>query len=120
MKAQECTATKVCTECGKRKPLDSFYTRRKTHKCKKCELIASQARYQRRKDAVLERCAEYREANKDRIKEYLAEWYVKNKKRVLKRCKVYNRKPEVKRRESERHKARWIAVRESLLAKRKA
>lgn len=120
MKTQECTATKQCNECGEVKPLSDFYTSRKTRKCKQCELIASHGRYMRRREAVLERCAEYRESNKDQIKEYLAGWYKRRKEHVLARCKEYNKLPEVKERESQRHKARWQAVRNELLARRKA
>lgn len=120
MKTHERAATKQCTECGKRKPQAAFYTSRKTHKCKQCEGKGSHLRYLRNRERVLERSAKRRVEKADVIKRYLAAWYIRNRKHVLKRCRRYNERPEVIAREKERHRKRWLAMRDVLLKQRKA
>lgn len=117
MKAQERPTAKVCRKCGEKKDASEFHKGRS--RCKKCELEGSKRRYERNKERVLRRCAEYREQNKDRIKSYLAQWYVDNRDHVLSRCKEYNERPEVKQRERERQAKRYAENRDAIQASRK-
>lgn len=119
MKTHERAATKRCTECGKRKPQAQFYTSRKTRKCKQCEGRSSHLRYLRNRHRVLVRSAKRRVEKADAIKRYLVAWYIRNRKRVLKRCREYNQRPEVMAREKLRHRKRWLAMRDVLLKQRK-
>lgn len=119
MKAQECTTTK-CNQCGEMKPRSEYYQNRKTRKCKQCEAKASHQRYLRNREKVLRRGAKRRAEKSDEIKQYLADWYVKNRKHVLARCREYNKRPEVKARERKRQSARYAARREAIQAARKA
>src|SRR6185369_5971303 len=90
--------TRVCSECGLAKPDSAYYATRKTRKCKACELIAGKRRYESNKDEKLKRCAEYRAANKTKIKHYMARRYEETKAEWLARTKAYQARPEVKAR----------------------
>ncbi len=70
------------------------------------------------KDEKLAKCAEYRAQNKQNVKEYLAKWYKRRRDHVLARCHGYNQRPEVKERERLRHKLRYAAKRDAIIAKR--
>lgn len=120
MKAQERAITKQCSECGEHKSQTEFSQTRKTRKCKPCENQASHLRYVRNRDKRLQQCADYREANKDRIKRSLARWYRKNREHVLNRCKEYNQRQDVKQRERIRQRTRYAALRDAIQAERKA
>jgi hypothetical protein len=120
MKAQECAITKQCSGCGEHKPPNEFSRTRKTRKCKTCENRASHLRYLRNREKRLQQCAEYREANKARIKRVMAKWYKKNRAHVLERCKEYTQRPGVKQRERLRQRIRYAALRDAIQAERKA
>ena len=119
MKAHERVATKTCLKCGMEKPVSAFYAKPKA-RCKACVSAASREQYERTKERVLARGADYRAANKERIKEYLAEWYERRKDHVLERCRRYNALPEVKSRERERQAVRYAAKRDAIQTARRA
>lgn len=119
MEAHERVATRVCLKCGVERPVTDFYAKPKA-RCKACVSAASREQYERTKDRVLARCAEYRETNKEQIKSYLADWYERKKDHVLERCKAYNALPETQRRERERQRQRYAANREAIQAERRA
>lgn len=104
MKAHECPTTKQCSACGQTKPLTEFYDPKKAQ-CKPCRLM---------------KCAEYREANKTKIKKFLKEWYVRNRDHVLRRCKEYSKLPEVKERERIRLAATYAENKDAIHARRRA
>jgi len=77
--------TKICTaECGQKKPLSQF-PKRKSSKdgyrgtCKSCMNIRSKKSYQKHKDTILVKHAEWKVNNQDRIKERSKEYYKENK-----------------------------------------
>lgn len=124
MEAHECPAdSKRCPGCGNIKPLTDYYfdksVGRYMSRCKDCTNERYRQSYQKQKDKKLKACAEYRNANKEKVKAYLAEWYERNSARVLERCKEYNARPEVRARESERQKLRYESNRETILQQRK-
>lgn len=119
METHERAATKKCSKCGIEKPLSDFYAKPRT-RCKTCVLEESRERYERTKDRVLARCAEYRSTKSESIKSYLQGWYERNKDHVLERCKQYRQKPEVKERERERSAERYAKKRDEIQAQRKA
>lgn len=122
MKAQECGTTKQCSQCGEVKPLDKFYFRkgRGTYnsKCKDCQLAIQRKSYQVIKPEKLKKCAEYRKANKTKIKGYMAQWYEVNKEHVSNRMKIYRTLPEVKMRETERQRKYYADNREEIINRR--
>ena len=121
MKPHECAATRQCRKCGEEKPLDAFYASQPTTRvCKECQREQMRRRYASNPDAKLAKCAEYRAENKDRVKRSMADWYQRNRQRVLPRMHAYNARPERRASERERQAARYAAQREEILAKRKA
>lgn len=118
MESHECPATKKCKRCGVVKPLSEFYSSQKTRTCKECQRIRMRGYYQQVKETKLAKCAEYRAANKPKIKRYLAEWYERRKEHVSARCHEYNQRPEVKERERERHRVRYATKRNEIIARR--
>lgn len=101
MKAHERPATKKCSKCGEEKPHTEFYGTK--WQCKKCRLAI---------------CAEYRKQNQEKIKRMLRRWYVRNRDHVLARCRKYNAKTYVKKRERIRQSARYAANRDAIQASR--
>lgn len=120
MKSHECAATRVCSKCGKRKSQDKFYASSQSRKCKACLLVQSKDLYRRKREIRLAQCAEYRAANKDSVKRYLAGWYQRRRDHVLARCAEYNQRPEVKERDRIRHAERYLANRDAIQESRKA
>ncbi len=76
--------TKECTKCKITKPQDQFY--RTNSWCKNCFSEYSREWYQRNKDVILPKAAEYRKNNSEVIKEKSIEYGRK-----------YNAKPETKK-----------------------
>jgi hypothetical protein len=113
--------SKTCSKCGKTKPLAEFGKVRgkPRNDCKECVNERSKQSYQRNKESVLKRCAEYRCANQDKVKAYMSKWYNENKEHVLNRCKEYNSREDVRIRESERQKAYYLANRDEIQDRRK-
>lgn len=129
MSSQECPATeKVCKDCRKKKPLSDFYEKAKRvdgslryfAQCKACFGKRSAESYEKRRDAKLKRCAEYREENAERIKRYLRKWYKQNRKHVISRSKAYQSRPERKSADSKRQAKRYEDNREQIRAKQAA
>ena len=85
--------TKICTKCGKTKPLTEFNFRRDTGKyrneCKACRYQAKRDYYRKNKQKLSDYNRKYREQNADYIKEKGKEYYEQNKERVLERQKNY-------------------------------
>jgi len=85
--------TKTCKFCQEEKPLDSFYKDgigRKTN-CKSCSRIIE---------------AEFRSNNREKVKEKGRRFYSKNKEKRSQYAREYNSRPEVKKLNRERIKAR--------------
>lgn len=119
-KAQELAATKVCNECGKRKSLSKFFASQpQSRKCKDCQNERMRKKYASNREEKLAKCAEYRKANKERIKRSMADWYKVNRDHVLKRCHEYNKRENVKKRESKRQATRYAEKRESIVEQRR-
>jgi len=119
MGKSENAPTRVCSECGIAKPASDFYATRKTLKCKACELVMSKRRYESNKEEKLKRCAEYRAANKSKIKDYMARRYAETKTEWLARTKAYQGRPEVKARNKVRLSEKYAANRDLIQAARK-
>lgn len=102
MKAHECPTARKCSKCGQTKAASEFYGTKL--QCKVCRLAI---------------CAEYRKKNQGKIKRTLQDWYLRNKERVLARCKEYNAKPEVKERERIRQSGKYAANRDAIQASRR-
>ena len=102
MKAHECPATKKCSKCGQTKPVTEFYGTK--WQCKSCRIAI---------------CLEYKKKNASEVKRRLQEWYLRNKERILARCKKYNAKPEVKQRERIRQSANYAENRDAIQASRR-
>lgn len=107
MNSHECAATKRCSKCKQVKPVDEFYQAagKPTAACKSCKLKA---------------CAERRVRKASQIQAWMADYYRRNRQKVLDRTKAYQARPEVKHRETERHRIRWLRDRERLAPIRKA
>lgn len=95
MDAHERAGTKLCSVCGVEKPNSDFYATRKTRTCKACEKQLSKQRYIGNKEGKLQRCAEYRRANKAKIQAYMVRRYAETRDAWLVRCKEYRQRPEV-------------------------
>lgn len=107
MDSHECAATKCCSKCGQIKPVDEFYRSagKPIAACKSCKLKA---------------CADRRARKASQIKAWMADYYRRNRQKVLDHTKACQARPEVKRRETERHRVRWLQHRERLAPIRKA
>jgi hypothetical protein len=70
-------STKVCTDCGQRKPLTEFYLRKKGrdtgYRLGFCRICSSK------------RCAAYREGHKEAVYKTKREWQIKNRKLLSQR-----------------------------------
>ena len=71
---------KICTKCGKEKKFDSFYTKKcgkygLDSQCKDCR----KAYYKSNKQHKKEYDKEYRKIKKEKISNYLKDYYKKNK-----------------------------------------
>lgn len=121
MDSHECPATKCCSKCKTDKPLSEFYLSkgRPMSSCKTCYAVASKRNYEANREKRLAQCAARREAKASEIKQYMSDYYIKNREAVLERTKAYQAREDVQAREKERHARRWIANRDELIAKRK-
>lgn len=121
MDSHECPATKCCSKCKIEKPSSEFYRSkgRLFSSCKSCYAVTSKRTYEANREKRLVQCAERRKAKQSDIKQYMADYYVKNRDAVLERTRAYQAKPEVQEREKQRHAKRWIENRDELLPKRK-
>jgi hypothetical protein len=119
MDPTEIASARVCSECGFAKPAFEFYATRKTRKCKVCELALAKRRYERNREDKLKRCAEYRAANKSKIKDYMARRYAETKDEWLARTKAYQARPEVRARNKVRLSESYAANRDVIQAARK-
>jgi hypothetical protein len=68
-----------------------------------------QQNYRANRDKVLERQKARQVLKRGEIKQYSAEWYIRNKADVLEKCRAYREKPEVRERESQRQKLYYAA-----------
>lgn len=121
MDSHECPATKCCSKCKIEKSFSDFYRSKGklTSSCKSCYAVASKRTYDANREKRLVQCAVRRKVKASEIKQYMADYYVKNRDAVLERTKTYQAREEVKARDKERHTQRWIENRDELLAKRK-
>ncbi len=119
MKAHERPTTKQCRKCGHWKSYSEYYEKSLSRWCKECQLERSRQKYQKTKESVLARCAEYRKENSVKIKRYLKDWYKENREHVLERCHEYNKRPDVKERERIRQAARYAEKRDEIQASRR-
>lgn len=120
MEPHECVTskTRVCRDCKQEKPLPDFY--RDMSVCRACESIRSRVRYLKNKDRILVRQAKRRIDKRAEIKAYMAEYYVKNRERILERCNEYRNRAGSKDREKVRQKAYYAARSTEIQAKRLA
>lgn len=121
MESHECPATKCCSKCSVEKPASEFYRSkgRLSSSCKSCYAVTSKRNYEANREKRLSQQAQRREAKASDIKQYMADYYVKNRDAVLARTKAYQARADVKERETQRHAKRWIEGREEIMAKRK-
>ena len=126
MESHECLTpeSRVCKDCGTEKPITEFYRKGNTGRfftsCKDCCKARDKTNYLKQKEGKLAKCAEYRESNKDRIKQYMADYYQKNKEVVLQRCNEYRSRQDVRERELERQKTYYAARSAEIQARRAA
>lgn len=90
-------ATKVCKRCGVEKPLEDFYkckncSDRRGSTCKDCTHIKHKEYYQKNREKLLVRYAEYREAHREELKQYFRDRYKAKKPEILAAQKEYNKK----------------------------
>lgn len=119
MESHECVPakTKTCKDCGSEKDIALF--RKNSNQCKLCVSEYSRQHYLKNRDAVLERGKVRRVEKKDELKAYSAEWYERNKDRVLARCREYRNRPEVREREIERQRSYYAERSRAIQEKRK-
>lgn len=105
--------TKQCRGCGETKPLDEYYRRVDSGdglnpRCKACIAKSNAARYRKNREARLDYQAEYREANRDRIRAHKAEYYARPevKARRAEYDAEYRARPDVKARRADRLEAK--------------
>ena len=130
MNSQECPATdtKVCKDCGSNKPFSSFYQKTKRPdgsvryftQCKTCFAKRSATSYEKRRDAKLQRCKQYREENDASIKAYLRKWYKANRERVIAQTKAYQSLPERKQADKQRQAKQYQGNRENIRVRQNA
>lgn|SRR6185312_1853754 len=122
MGPHECPATKRCSKCLQEKPLTDFYRSkgRPFSQCKVCYLQVTKAWAKANPDRRKAAAAKRRDEKRGDIKRYMADYYVRNRERVLKNTRAYQSRPEVRERNSERLRQQWQANREAIMASRKA
>ena len=74
--------TKRCSKCREEKPLEEFFKNERTSTgytsyCKKCSLIAVKEWKEKNKERVKELRQNWNKANKERVKESRQNWYKK-------------------------------------------
>lgn len=121
MEAHECVTSKPCSKCKVVKPLDafSFSKGKPSSQCKACNNAYHREHYLKNREKVLERTQRYKEENKEKVKQFLADWYQRNREHVLNRCAEYRKNPDVLKREKERSAAYYDARKKEIQAKRK-
>lgn len=107
MDSHECPTTeKTCSKCGIVRPIDEYYWQRTRKRyfaqCKTCYSETTRKTYLKRKDRVLELQSKRRVEKADEISAYQAEWYQRNRARVLEQIKEYRSDPKVLQREKKR------------------
>lgn len=119
MESHECVPakTKTCKDCGSTKDIALF--RKNSRQCKECVSEYSKQHYLKNRDAVLERCKARQVEKKDEIRRYSAEWYERNKERVLANSFEYRNRPEIKERERIRQKEYYEARSQDIQKRRK-
>lgn len=115
MESQECVTpqSRVCKDCGKEKPITEFYRKGNTGRfftsCKECCKARDKTNYLKNREVKLAQGAIRRSEKKVEIKQYMADYYLKNRGKVLARCNEYRERDEVKERERERQKMYYAA-----------
>ena len=129
MNPHECPATvKDCIRCKKQQPISEFYKKKKRAdgsiqymaECKACYKIRSAELYQKRKPDVQAKSVEYRKANKDRIAQYMRDYYQANRDEVIAKTKAYQRQPHRKEADKQRLKSAYESRRDEILARNNA
>ena len=96
---------KICSKCGRKLPLtDEYFYKRKDSKigfrscCKECWQNRNKAYDKRNYERISEHKKEYREVNKEHIREYHRMRYLNNKDKINREHKVYrdSHKAEIK------------------------
>lgn len=120
MESHECvtTETKICKYCGATKSADMF--RPKTSQCKECVKLYHQQHYRANRVKVLARQKARQVLKRDEIKQYSADWYIRNKADVLARCREYRSNPATRERELERQRLYYAARAREIQDLRKA
>lgn len=125
MESHECVTPEsaVCKVCGVDKKLDDYYFDKKKNyrfsTCKECCKKKDNANYLKNRDNKLVKQAQRRSEKKDEIRQWMADYYLKNREEVLSRCNEYRKREGVKERESERQKMYYAARSAEIQAKRK-
>lgn len=122
MDSHECPATKQCSKCLQAKPLADFYVYKGKYQsaCKACINQVSKAWAEKNKARRAATSAARLETQRESIKQWMADYYQRNRQKVLERTREYQSKPEVKARETTRHQKRWLENRDKLLPLRAA
>lgn len=74
--------SRVCTKCGKEKPLSGFYKDKRV--CNDCEKIRKHLSYEKNKEHRQELSRKYYIEHADSVKEYKKRWYRENPDKVQK------------------------------------
>lgn len=123
MDSHECVTPDVkrCSKCGEVKPLVDFSRSkgRPKSECKACFAKYHREYYKRNAEKIVQRTQQYKERNKEKVTEMLADWYKRNKDHVLQRSKEYRSRPDVAAREKERQRRYYEARKEEIQRKRK-
>lgn len=121
-------AVKDCRNCKQTKPIAEFYVKRRLKsgalgymaQCKACYSKLSAEGYEKRKEAKLARCREYRQENSERIAEYMRGYYERNKEAIIERCRAYQSREERKLADKIRQAQRYEELRDEIRRRQNA
>lgn len=103
--------TKICIKCKITKDISEFSKNKSTldglqHYCKKCSKISNANYYKKDKDKILKRCEEYRNNNKKKRTEWQKKYHEQHKKAIQERGKKYRENN--KEKYLKRHKEQFL------------
>lgn len=128
MNSHERAATvKDCLDCKQTKPVAEFYVKRRKSgalgyfaQCKVCFGKRSAQSYEKRKEAKLAKCREYRQTNGERIADYMRDYYQRNKEAIIEKCREYQSQAERKLADKIRQAERYKELREEIRKRQNA
>jgi hypothetical protein len=116
---------KTCSKCGEAKPLDAFYSHRKTKDgkaswCKACVKVGAKLYYETNSDLYVARALAWKQANPEKHQQGSREWKARNRDRMREYALQYRaERPEIREAACRRSLA-WQRANPAIMQERRA